>query len=567
MIQAAAASRSNLLRVSLLLALLGGQQASADDQPPKPTEERGDYLPVYEKGRKGLLPLPDRWRIGYSGSWWDPYHQNPLKGDYPIIGQRTFFIFTGVTDAVVESQALPTPQGASRVAPGSGAFFGNGQQLGLSDTVIASFDLFHGSTAFRPKDWELRVTPAFNINYVNAGENQVVNIDVRRGTARTDHAFGLQEAFAELRLADIDRRFDFVSVRAGIQGFTSDFRGFIFSDNQPGIKLFGNLDGNRYQWNLAYFYMLEKDTNSHLNTFQPRNQHVGVANLYRQDFLIPGYTTQLSVHINVDQAGSMDPNGQHYDTNGQLVRPARIGAVRPHDLRVFYLGWSGDGHIGPVNFTHAFYEVLGSDDFNPIANRRVDINAQMAALELSSDFDWLRPKLFAFYASGSSNPRGGTATGFDSIIDNADFAGAGFSFLNRQTIGFAETGVNLKNRFSLLPDLRSDKDEGQASFVNPGLFLVGAGIDAALTPKLKASLNVNVLWFVATEPLILILQQPGIGHYFGEDYAVRLNYRPLLSNNVITSLGVAVFRPGGGFGDIQANDLLYSAFLSVTLTF
>ncbi len=477
-------------------------------------------------------------------------HQNVLKGDYPIFGQRTFFVFTGVIDTVFESQDLPTPQGASRVVPGNGEFFGRGQQLLLNENVIASFDLFHGSTAFRPKDWEFRLTPVFNVNYLNVWENGIVNVDVRRGTNRADHAFALQEAFVEVRLLKVDRRFDFMSARAGIQGFTSDFRGFVFSDNQPSIKLFGNFGNNRYQWNVAYFYMLEKDTNSHLNTFQPRHQHVGVANLYRQDFLFPGYTTQLSFHFNLDQAGSMDDSGQHYDTNGLLVRPAPIGALRPHDLRVFYLGWSGEGHIGRVNFTHAFYQVLGTDDFNPIANRPVDINAQMAALELSYDIDWLRPKVFAFFASGASNPRDRTARGFDSIIDNVDFAGAGFSFIDRQTLPLAGTGVNIKNRFSLLPDLRSDKDEGQANFVNPGLLLVGAGIDAALTPKLKASINVNVLWFAATQPLILLLQQSGIGHYIGEDYGLRLIYRPLLNNHVVTSLGVAVLRPGNGFGDI-----------------
>ncbi len=518
--------------------------------------------------------MPDRWRIGYSGHWWDPYHQNVLKGDYPIFGQRTFFIFTGVIDTLFEARNLPTAQGASRASPGgNGDFFGRGQQLLVNENIIASLDLFHGSTAFKPKDWEFRLTPVFNVNYLKVWENQVVNIDVRQGTNRTDFGFkslgqvALQEAFVEVRLLKVDKRFDFISARAGIQGFTSDFRGFVFSDNQPGIKLFGNLASNRYQWNVAYFYMLEKDTNSHLNTFQPRHQHVGVANLYRQDFLFPGYTTQLSFHFNLDQAGSMDPNGQHYDTNGPLVRPAPIGAVRPHDLRVFYLGWSGEGHIGRLNLTHAFYQVLGTDDFNPIANRPVDINAQMAALELSYDIDWLRPKVFAFFASGDSNPRDSTAKGFDSIIDNVDFAGAGFSFFNRQPIKLAGTGVNLVNRFSLVPDLRTDKDEGQANFVNPGLFLVGAGLDAVFTPKLKASLNVNVLWFVNTEPLILLLHQPGIGHYIGEDYALRLTYRPFLNNHVVTSLAVAVLRPGSGFGDILVNELLYSAFLSVTLSY
>ena len=521
-----------------------------------------------ELERSDFLPIKDRWRIGYTGRWWDPYNQNVLKGDYPIFGQRTFFVFTGVSDTLFEARNLPTPQGVSRAFPGSnGEFFGRDRQLFLNQNFIASFDVFQGSTAFRPKDWEVRFTPVFNVNFLNVRENGIVNIDVREGTSRTDHQVALQEAFVEARLIDVSRHFDFASVRAGIQGFTSDFRGFIFSDNQPGIKFFGNFDSNRYQWNVAYFNMLEKDTNSGLNTLQSRHQQVVIANLYRQDFIWLGYTAQLSFHYNLDQAGSQDDGGQHYDTNGFLVRPAVISTVRPHDLHAYYLGWTGDGHIGRLNLTHAFYQVLGADDFNQIANRRVSINAQMAAAEFSYDIDWLRPKLSVFYGSGDSDPRDGTGRGFDSIIDNVNFAGAGFSFFNRQAIRLTQTGVNIVNRFSLLADLRSAKDEGQANFVNPGLFLVGPGLDADLTPKLKALLNMNILWFVSTEPLTLILQQPGIRHYIGEDYSLGFIYRPFLNNNVITSAGVAVFHPGSGFKDIQVAELLYSTFLSVTLTF
>ena len=44
----------------------------------------------------------------------------------------------------------------------------------------------------------------------------------------------------------------------GIQPFNSDFRGFIFNDTNLGARLFGNLGNNRYQYNLAFFDMLEK---------------------------------------------------------------------------------------------------------------------------------------------------------------------------------------------------------------------------------------------------------------------------------------------------------------------
>ena len=71
---------------------------------------------------------------------------------------------------------------------------------------------------------------------------------------------------------------------------TVSFRGFIFNDTNLGARLFGNLGNNRYQYNLAFFDMLEKQTNSGLNTFSLRDQRVVIANLYWQDFLTPGYT-------------------------------------------------------------------------------------------------------------------------------------------------------------------------------------------------------------------------------------------------------------------------------------
>jgi len=45
------------------------------------------------------------------------------------------------------------------------------------------------------------------------------------------------------------------------------------------------------------------------------------------------------------------------------------------------------------------------------AGKRVDINAQMAAVEVSMDRDWLRYKGSFFFASGDDNPRDGTARG------------------------------------------------------------------------------------------------------------------------------------------------------------
>ena len=332
--------------------------------------------------------------------------------------------------------------------------------------------------------------------------------------------------------------------------------------NRPGLKLSGNYASNRYQWNLAYFRPLEKDTNSGLNTvFEDRHQNVIIANLFRQDTLWPGYTAELSLHYNGDDAS------RHFDNNGFLVRPALIGDARPHNIRVGYLGWAGDGHIKRLNVDHAFFEAIGHDSHNPIAGREVDINAQMAALELSYDRDWLRFKGSFFWASGDRNPTDSTARGFDAIFDDPFFAGGPFSFWQRQGIKLTDTNVNLTSPGSLLPSLRSSKIEGQANFVNPGLFLWNAGLSGKLTPKLIADLNVNCIRFQETNPVKLVLFQHGIGDEVGVDYSLGLRYRPLLIDNIILVAAVAGFSPLGGFQDIYGARTLWQVFTAATFTY
>ena len=199
-----------------------------------------------------FVPVPDRWRIGFPdwqrydrGRAADPYRQNVLKGDYPLFGQKTFLILSAISDTIGEARRVPVPSDVSSERPGSEEFFGRGEQGAFIQAVIVSLSLFHGDAAFRPRDWELRITPVGNFNFLYARENGIVNIDVRRGQTRTDRHIGLQEAFAEAKLFDVSRYYDFVSLRAGIQGFTSDFRGFVFAENQAGVRLFGNFGSNR----------------------------------------------------------------------------------------------------------------------------------------------------------------------------------------------------------------------------------------------------------------------------------------------------------------------------------
>lgn len=563
----------------------GAATTAAAPAPYRELRRRPDAQPGEEIAAPEILPpsqevfleMPDRWnvampewnRYGRNGEypyvrvshWWDPFNRNRMKGDKPILGEQTFFNFTATSDTGVDERRVPETSNVSSAQPGSSDFFGRGGQFALNQTFRFSFDLFHGDTSFRPVDWRIQVTPAVDVNYLDVREVGIVNVDVRDGTTRLDAHAGLQEAFAEYKIHDLSLNYDFLSVRAGIQSFSSDFRGFLFVDEQPGVRLFGNLHSDRWEYNAAYFNLLEKDTNSGLNTFERRHQQVILGNFYMQDFLKPGYTTEFSIHYDKD-----DPS-VHYDDNGFPVRPAPVGIFQPHEIRAAYLGWTGNGHFGPINVNHAFYEALGTDSLNPVAGRAVTINAQMAAAEVSLDRDWIRYKVSAFFASGDGNPRDGRATGFDTIVDDPSFAGGIFSFWDHESLRLPGTGIALTPGDSLLPSMRTSKTEGQANFVNPGIFLVNAGANFDLTPKLQSFLNMNYLRFENTAPIELLLFESPIHNTIGLDYSLGFRYRPPLSENISITGGAAALSPAQGFRDIFPGATQFSVFADVRFQF
>ena len=497
--------------------------------------------------------------------WYDPFNHNKWKGDEPIwpevFGQQVFLNFTGTAQTFLEGSRVPAPSGVSAEHPGSSEFFGNGNQLYLDQTFRFSFDLFHGDTSFKPADWRVRVTPVVSLNYLSVGELGIVSPDVQKGSTRFDDWTGLQEAFFEYKLHDLSANYDFISARAGIQEFNADFRGFLFVDEQLGLRVFGNLKNDRIEYNAAYFNFLEKNTNSGLNTFDLRGQQVVLANMYVQDFFIPGYTAEFVGAFNKD-----DPS-VHYDDNGFLVRPAPIGNPMAHGIRVGYFGWLGSGHIKRVNLSHAFYEAAGEDTFNAIAGRSVTVNAQMVAAEASVDRDWARYRVSVFYTSGDANPRDGRAGGFDAIVDLPNFAGGMFSFWNQNAIRLTGTGVALTQPGSLLPNMRSNKEEGQANFVNPGIFIANVGADFDLTPKLKGFANFNYLRFMRTEPIEYALFQWPIQHSIGEDIGIGVQYRPPLSENLVLTGGASMLQPGDGFREIYTGRTQWSVFGVAKFTF
>ncbi|MEH6757456.1 MAG: hypothetical protein V7676_08095 [Parasphingorhabdus sp.] len=549
------------------------------------------------------FPVPDRWRImqtlcpqkGGDESIFkvfgglrancrptsDPYGQNVLKGDKPIPadkkpsflkGDDWFFVVNAISDTVIEPRSFPIPVGVQTTErPGSIDVFGRSGSEVYAQTFITGFALIKGSTAYKPPDVEYRLTLATQINHVNVPERRVLFVEPSKASNRTDYFIGVQEAFFDYHIRNTSARYDFDSFRIGIQPMQADFRGFLFQDNQLGVRLFGTRDNNRVQYNLGAFVQLEKDTNSGLNdiTQTPRESYILFANLYRQDMPFVGLTSQFSVTYNMNR----EKSDIEIDDNGFPVRPALIGDLRGRAYDVVYPGYAVDGRIGRINVTGQIYGAFGEDRNSIFTSDPAKIAAYFAAAEASYDVDFLRFRVSGLFASGDSNPYNNTESGFDSIFENPIFAGADTSYWIRQTIPFAGGGraVSINGRNGILNSLRSSKEQGQSNFNNPGTILAGVGADADLTPELRLSANANHLWFHRTETLEALRNQGGISKDIGWDLSTAAIYRPKATQNMVFRLSGATLLPGKGFQNLfdqtDKRDFHYSILINAILAF
>jgi hypothetical protein len=564
-------------------------------RPPPPSAFPGD--PEF--------PIPDRFRLSSNlglarkEKFLDPYNQNTFKGDKPLCiptdeevarraaageskcrtpkflglkGDDWFFVLTGISDTIVEPRTFPIPVSVQTTErPRSNDVFGKNQSLVLAQTFLFGAALIKGQTAYKPPDVEYRALLAFNINYVNVPERRVLSVKPSKESNRFDYFLGVQELFYDVHWRNVSDRYDFDSFRFGIQPFQQDFRGFLFNDNQLGVRLFGIRDNNRFQYNLAAFWRLEKDTNSGLNavTMRPRDDYVIAANVYRQDFPVVGLTSQVSVTLNINR----EKKQLELDDNGFPVRPALLGDNRGRNYDVTYLGYSVDGRIGRLNLTATSYAALGTDRNSFFTSQKAKIRSFFFAAEPSIDINYLRIRLAALYASGDSKPFDNVEGGFDAIFENPIFAGADTSYFIRQTIPFAGGGrvININGRNGILNSLRSSKEQGQSNFNNPGTMLLGVGVDADISPTFRLTGNVNHLWFENTATLQALRVEGSIPKAIGYDISAAAIFRPTAIQNVVFRLSGAVLQSGKGFRDLFANaqreKRYYSVLFNATASF
>jgi len=553
------------------------RRPGAENVPDLPPIDPSAVSPPTRAMPRESLPVPDRWRlvdaVGVKTNWWDPYNQNTLKADRPLFDD--WFINVGVvSDTVYELRGLPVPVGPQGAAPGSIDQFGRINQSIFVQTLIPSISLIQGDTAFKPPDYEIRIAPAIQFNRVSVDENRLLRIDPLAGRIRTDAHIGLQEAFFDYHIRNVSDRYDFDSVRIGIQPVNLDFRGFLFLDQQPGVRLFGNRDNNHIQYNIGWMRRLEKDTNSGLNDLgeRPRDDDVFYANLYWQDLIAHGHTAQIIVAYNRNREGNDAP---FYNKNGFLERPASIGYERPSNYDVVYVGLNGDGHIGRFNITHSIYGAFGNISANPFTSRTrpesANIRAFFAAVEPSVDFDWIRVRGQALFATGDKDPFDNTASGFDAIFENPQFAGAETSYWVRQPVPLVGGGgLGISGRNGILNSLRTSKEQGQSNFINPGTMLLGAGADFDVLPELRLSANVNHLWFAKKAVMEVLRNQPLLSKAIGWDTSLSAVYRPTFIQNIAFRASGATLFGGEGFRnlfDTKRGKVTYSVLFNLILTY
>jgi hypothetical protein len=498
----------------------------------------------------GLEAQPNRWNFQYpayqryagqksvfaqSGGPLDPYNQNTLKADRPI-GGNTFLNL---------NLQLNTTINPGETAEGNAG--GGTKKLVFNENHVFGLEIFNGDTVFVPKKWAVRATGVFNLNKTGVGSLSFGDL---KPNAAEKTNFAAEELFGEARLAVLSPYFDFMSVRGGMQNFNVDFRGYLFVDNQLGVRLFGNANNNKDQYNFAFFSMRARDGVSQLHDItQSTGETVFMGNLYIQDFGTQGYTFMVNFLQNKDNR-----------------------TTQPGNLSATYVGFHGDGHWGGLSIDHAFYQVFGTDNNNLLATQlkrssHLSINARMAAIEVAKDADARRYRGSFFYASGDNGSDATKAGGFDAIADNPELAGGQFSFWTQQTIKVPGIGL-LSQKFSLLPDLR-DKFSQRSNFLNPGLILVNGGVDFRLMPQVKVVTNVSYLRFANVSSLQGLTSAAKFPNAtIGTDVNVGIKWRPFLNENLFLVPAFGMLKPMGGMATaLGSSGALFSFFTTFQLVF
>jgi len=443
-------------------------------------------------------------------SRWNPYQQNPLKGDFPIFGDTGFLeVFARVNSNTKYFRK-----------PGTGFDPDDIEK----NNVFLGFEIKKDEDTFHPSPLKFRMLG----NFQAVSPSALTGVVSEKGT--------LQEAVVTVRLFEVGGNFNLSFFEGGLRNFRSDLNGLIFNDTLEEGRIFGEFRKNLWRYSVAVGHTLPKDPASKLVSFNKdlpnTNQLIGAIAVQRDD-LVPGWNAEFSLHANQDR--------------------------RAADLDVEYAGVAFFGHVGRFIVQPAVYYAFGQDDLNPVSGSQQDISAYLGFLDVRYPTDFAVWRVGALYASGDSDPSDGNAGGFDSISDSVNvFGGPGSIFVGDQIA--LPGGQVVINANSALPSLRGAG--GRSNFVNPGIFVQNVGADFVLTPKVSATANVNHVSFVDTAVL-----GAGIDKDAGLEGNIGVRWRPLLNENFVVEGAAAYLKPGDGLKSLIGNDSAYSVFINFLVVY
>ena len=349
-----------------------------------------------------------------------------------------------------------------------------------------------------------------------------------RASARPQRSFlGIQAAFVDKHLRNVSERYDFDTFRIGIQPFSSDFRGFLFQDSQLGVRLFGTRDNNRWQYNLAWFRRLEKDTNSGLNDLGQR-----CATTTCSSPTCTGRTCRCRAsprRRRWSTTATARTTDAYYNENGFIERPASHRApAAAARVRRDLPRLQRRRPLRPLNLTPR--STTRSARRRPACScRRQSTSARSSPRpSCRCDFDWIRPRISLLYGSAttirSTTSRRASMRSSRTRCSRAPTPATG----SARRAADRRRRVALSGRNGVLTSLRSSKEEGQSNFTNPGILLAGSAWTSTCCRQLRV-LNANYAVLRRDRGARGGAQPGRIDKDIGYDVSAALTWRPLMS--------------------------------------
>ena len=404
---------------------------------PSVTQGDSDFgVPVEDRCQRPGIPRLGPLRPGATrassttrtkvGNIWNPYKQNVLKGDYPVIGQKHLPQHHRHQPPGDRRPAwIPTSEHATSTARPVRIltdFFGSPNHLNYQHYLSVQVDLFSGDAGFKPSDWRVVVTPTFNVNTLNVDEVGVVTPNPTDGTTRDRTLFlargilhrdedrGYQPVLRFRldagRLAVLQQRLPRLSVRRHQQG-RPPVRHQLLQPRPVQHRLLPPVrEGHR----LRPQHVPGPRAGRGGRQLLPAGLHL--PRLHRGSQLPlrprrPDHPLRQPGLPGAARPGRQRPAAHH---RRLLPRPRRQRPHRPlqhHEPVLLCVRPRHEQRVGRAGARHQRLDGGGGTVLRP----------RLEALPVSG-----------FYSSGDHNTQNHEAHGFDTILDDVDFAGGEFSY-------------------------------------------------------------------------------------------------------------------------------------------